>query len=188
MTLNNIQKIICIPLIIFISISVSHAEQGRKTPSRDGVITAGPYYNPASKSYYELVKVPEETQLTRWRHLKIHVRERIFKETRGQLATVKDLATHQFILRNFSAAHTFWIGLEYSCKTRQLKWVDDSYVTQSSFSAWAIKWHRVPKYGCTSVLHVSYTSNTPTKALLWQAVNSEKKYDYFLVEYPTGKE
>ena len=188
MTLNNIQKIICIPLIIFINISVSHAVEGRKTPSRDGVITAGPYYNPASKSYYELVRLPIATDLTRWRHIKEYVSEKVFKKTPGQLATVKDLATHQFIIRHFSAPQPFWIGLEYNCKSRKLKWVDDSYVTQSSFSAWAIKWHRVPKYGCPSVLHVSYTNNTPTKALRWQAVNSEKRYDFFLVEYPTGKE
>lgn len=185
---NNIKKIIFISLIIFMNLSLSYAEQGRRTPSRDGVLTAGPYYNPASKSYFELLKVPKITDLTRWRHLKIHAGEKFLKKTQGQLATVKNLATHQFIIRHFSAPQPFWIGLEYVCKTRQLKWVDDSYLTQASFSAWAIKWHRIPSYGCHNVLHVSYTRDTPTKASQWQAVNSEKRYDYFLVEYPTGKE
>lgn len=190
--LNNIQKITFISLIIFLNTSLSYAEEGRKTPSRDGILSAGPYYNPTSKSYFELVKAQINSGHARWRFIDVIAQKRIFKNTQGHLATIKDLATHQFILRHFYSPEPFWIGLRYFCDTRALKWVDGTDALQSKFSAWATKWARRDDITCSTqrikYMPISYTEKTPTKSLRWQATGPEKGYVYYLVEYSTGKE
>jgi hypothetical protein len=114
--------------------------------------------------------------------------KKLFKNTRGRLATIKDLATHQFILRNFSAKN-YWIGLQYFCGTRSLKWVDGSDGSQTNFSAWDIQWSNTDvRCGNKGYMPVHYTTATPTKALRWRASGPEKWYLYYLVEYPTGGE
>ncbi|MCF6216335.1 MAG: C-type lectin domain-containing protein [Emcibacter sp.] len=191
-TLIYIHKIICIPLIIFLGISLSHAEQGRKTPSRDGVLSAGPYYNPTSKSYFELVRMQSGSGHSRWRHVNSSAQKRFFKNVPGHLATVKNLATHQFILRHFVSPEPFWIGLRFFCGSGALQWVDGTDASQSKFSAWATKWARRDDITCSTqrieYMPVSYTTKTPTKSLKWQATGPEKGYVYYLVEYSTGKE
>lgn len=58
---------------------------------------------------------------------------RFFKNTKGRFAIVRDLATHQFIIQNFSARN-IWIGLQYFCRSKTLKWVDGSDAAESNFS------------------------------------------------------
>ncbi len=198
MALNNIQKIAGILIIVLLNASLSYAEEGRKTPSRDGVLSAGPYYNPASKSYFELVRMQTGSGHSRWRHVNASAQKRVFKNVQGHLATVKDLATHQFILRHFSSPEPFWIGLQYFCSTETLKWVDGTIITKAGFSVWARKWARTGarctyrEYMSLSekseyYMPVSYTTKTPINSLRWRATGPEKGYVYYLVEYPTGR-
>lgn len=191
MALNNIQKIAGILIIVLLNASLSYAEEGRKTPSRDGVLSAGPYYNPISKSYFELVRMQTGSGHARWRNVNASAQKRFFKNVQGHLATVKDLATHQFILRHFISPEPFWIGLQYFCNSGALKWVDGTDASQSKFSAWATKWARRNDITCSTqrieYMPISYTAKTPTKSLRWQATGPEKGYVYYLVEYPTGR-
>ncbi len=188
--MNTMKKtLICSLLLILSLTSPSLAEVGRKTPSLDGTTSAGPYYNPSTKSYFELFVMQKASGIKyNWAHAKELAENRFFKNTRGRLATVKDLATHQFILRNFSAKN-YWIGLQYFCGTRSLKWVDGSDGSQTNFSAWDVQWSNTHiRCGNKGYMPVHYTTATPTKALRWRASGPEKFYLNYLVEYPTGKE
>lgn len=175
--------------LVLLSTVLSFAEVGRKTPNRNGDISAGPYYNPASKSYFELFRMQNLPGMqARWWGAKILAEKSFFKNTQGRLAIVRDLATHQFILRNFTADN-YWIGLQYFCGTRTLKWVDGTDATQSKFSAWDIQWSNTHiRCGDMNYMPTHYTSSTLTKALRWRASGPNKAYRMYLVEYPTGKE
>lgn len=189
-TMNTIKKIlVCSLSLTMIQVSLSIAEIGRKTPSIDGTISAGPYYNPASKSYFELFRMQKTPDMQRrWWGAKILADKSYFKDTQGRLAIVGDLATHQFILRNFSARN-FWIGLQYFCSTRTLKWVDGTNAAQSKFSAWDTQWSNTEiRCGGGNYMAVHYTTDTSTKALRWRASGINKGYQIYLVEYPTGRE
>jgi len=104
--------LLCGLMFILGQASLSFAEVGRKTPSNDGFITAGPYYNPASKSYFEMVHVTDMVTRPDWENVQEEAQKRFFKNTQGRLATVKNLETHQFITKTFKAGN-FFIGLQY---------------------------------------------------------------------------
>ena len=192
-----IKKALCsniflIILSMMMSIMPSHAEIGRKTPSLDGSVSAGPYYNPASKSYFELFKLKPGQKASRWGQANELAQKHLFRTTQGRLAVIKDLATHQFILRNFKALN-FWIGLQYFCGTQTLKWVDEDTISETDFTAWAYQWARTDvRCGGHGYMPVSYTRNIKTNAsssaTRWQATGSNKGFVYYLVEYTTGKE
>ncbi len=186
----NIKRKIAVCLLLILSqTSFSVAEVRRKTPSIDGG-SAGPYYNPASKSYFELILMPNVYGTQRWRHAKANAQKKIFKNTQGRLAIIKNLATHQFILRNFKSKN-YWIGLQYFCNSKTLKWVDGSGVSGSDFTAWASKWFRLNDTCSSSrgYMPVSYSTNEWTNGITrWLATGPEKGFGMYLVEYPTGGE
>ncbi|VAV93170.1 hypothetical protein MNBD_ALPHA02-1257 [hydrothermal vent metagenome] len=188
--MNNSKAILIFSLLFSIFyIPLSSAEVGRRTPNLDGTISAGPYYNPASKSYFELVKMQKKPGMgTTWRTAKALVGKRFFKNTRGRLAIIKDINTHQFLLQNFSAKN-YWIGLQYFCNTQTLKWVDGTDATRSKFTVWDTDWSNT-NIRCANMdyMPVHYTTATGTKALRWRASGPNKGYRMYLVEYPTGKE
>lgn len=188
--MNKIKQIIFFSLSLLIAqILFSNADTGRKSPSDDGTMSAGPYYNPASKSYFELIKMQKMPGTeTRWSGAKILADKNYFKNTQGRLAIIKDLATHQFLLQKFSAKN-YWIGLQYFCGSKILKWVDGTDATQSKFSAWDSQWSNTNlRCGNMAYMPIHYTTATSTKALRWRASGPNKGYLMYLVEYPTGKE
>ncbi|MCF6196911.1 MAG: C-type lectin domain-containing protein [Emcibacter sp.] len=187
--MNNLKVILIFGLLFAVwNIPPSAAEVGRKTHNLDGTISAGPYYNPASKSYFELFRMQKKPgSQSRWFGAKALAEKQFFKGTRGRLAIIKDLDTHQFLLRNFSAKN-YWIGLQYFCNTQTLKWVDGTDATRSKFTAWDTDWANT-HIRCANMdyMPVHYTTATSTKALRWRASGPNKGYALFLVEYPTGK-
>ena len=186
--MNGIKNILaCSLLILLFNSPPSFAEIGRKTPSSDGSLSAGPYYNPASKSYFEMFKMRHVYGLGHWKDAKIFAGKKFLKNTQGRLAIIRGLATHQFILQHFSAQN-FWIGLQYFCGSRTLKWVDGTDATQSKFSAWDSEWSNTDiRCADMGYMPVHYTTATATKALRWRASGPHKAYLLYLVEYPTGK-
>ncbi|HEC00162.1 MAG TPA: C-type lectin domain-containing protein [Sphingomonadales bacterium] len=188
--MNNSKVTLIFSLLFTIFyIPLSAAETGRKTPSPDGTVSAGPYYNPASKSYFELFRMQKKPgRNAKWFEAKALAEKQYFKNTRGRLAIIKDLDTHQFLLRNFSAKN-YWIGLQYFCNTQTLKWVDGTDATRSQFTAWDTDWSNTYiRCGNMNYMPVHYTTATYTKALRWRASGPNKGYVIYLVEYPTGKE
>lgn len=183
------KKLIGSLFLILLSTVLSLAEVGRKTPNLEGTISAGPYYNPASKSYFELFRMQRLPGMqTRWWGAQLLAEEKIFNNTRGRLAIVRDLDTHQFILRNFLGKN-YWIGLQYFCNSRALKWVDGTDAAQSKFSAWDSQWSNTDiRCANMNYMPVHYTTATITQGLRWRASGPNKGYPMYLVEYPTGKE
>ena len=75
----------------------------RMTPSFDGGIAAGPYYNPASKSYYELRRLPiliarTEQYSRKWSAINKFSQSLYLGKTQGRLATISNADTHYFLL------------------------------------------------------------------------------------------
>jgi len=182
-----IKKMLCGGILLLILPTLlSHAEVGRKEPSLDGLMTAGPYYNPASKSYFEMIK---STDGGTWHKINIYAQERVFKNAQGHLAIIKNLETHQFILRNFKSPTEFWIGLQYLCPSKSLRWVDGTIISNADFTAWGHKWARTHiRCSGKGYMPVTYTRRTQTTPPRWQATGPSKGFVYYLVEYPTGKE
>ncbi len=58
-----------------------------------------PIYNPASKSYFQLLTLT--TQKKSWRFAHRAALSTTFKSVRGRLAVIDRPETHQFILQNF---------------------------------------------------------------------------------------
>lgn len=175
--------------LVILTTASSVAEVGRKTPSHYGAISAGPYYNPASKSYFELFKIQEIIKRSpTWEVAKELANKRYFKNAQGRLAIIRDLETHHFILRNFSSQN-YWIGLQYFCSSKKLTWVDGTDATPSKFSAWDSQWSNSSvRCGSKGYMPVHYTTQTITKSLNWRASGTSKGYYMYLVEYPTGEE
>jgi len=174
--------------LIIAAASPAQAEVGRKAPGLDGLTSAGPYYNPASKSYFELWYMHRKSGQNGWIHAKMKAERKIYKGVRGRLGTIKNLDTHQFLIRTFKADN-YWIGLQYFCASQSLKWVDGSDATKSNFSAWDSQWSNT-HIRCADMgyMPVHYTSDTATGTLRWRASGPRKAYNMYLVEYPTGKE
>lgn len=189
--MSTLKKLVIFSLLMVITLpTFVRAEVGRKTPSPDGTISAGPYYNPATKSYFELFKMLDRTSHTnRWVDAKIKAETKSFKGTQGRLAIVNNLATHQFFTRQFRGEF-IWIGLQYFCKTKSLIWVDGSnHDENTQFSVWDSQWAS-GNTRCADMGHmgVYYSSDNMNFSPRWRAVGPHIDLDMFLVEYPTGEE
>ena len=154
-----------------------------------------PIYNPASKSYFQLLTLT--TLRKQWRFAHGAALSRTFKGVRGRLAVIDRPETHQFILQNFELKFPMWIGLRYWCRFRMLEWNGLRPYSPSDpghFQAWHPQWTRGNK-GCVgksaegrdAVLGVYYQPIGKRNAR-WQAVGFAKFFGRFLVEYPTGEE
>lgn len=162
--------------------TLSVADTRLKTPTRDSLRTAGPYYNPASKSYFEYIKTLNPH--FNWRTANKEAQKLYYKDTQGRLATVSTPETHLFILNKFKITGPVWIGLRYFCQNKKLEWVDNKDDKNTNFTAWDSQWHR-SKIRCARSDYMPIYYKTNYK---WQASGPEKGFAHFIVEYPTGKE
>ena len=165
----------------------AHADKTRKSPGLNGAASAGPFYNPHSKSYFELFELPRSTY-TEWKNAKEAAEGKFYKSTQGRLAVIKDLQTHHFIMQKFHFLN-FWIGLRYFCNERSLVWIDGSVSKKSEFSAWDYQWSNT-NIRCEGVgyMPVHYTTDNNLKTPRWRASGPHKGYRWYLVEYPTGQQ
>lgn len=156
-----------------------------------------PMYDPASKSYFELVKVTSvmspglNIPSLPFDKAVPAAAGRAFKGTPGRLAIVRNVETHLFIMQNLRPSEETWIGLRYLCKTRELRWVNGVALKKGEFQAWHEKWDQSGNAGCvnqngeTDWMPVAYTP--AGKGFRWVAKGGKKIYVTFLVEYPTGQ-
>ena len=153
-----------------------------------------PIYNPASSSYFQLLKQTTEKQS--WRFAHSAALSRTFKGVRGRLAVIDRPETHQFILQNFDLSREVWIGLRYWCRFRMLEWNGlrpYSPGDPGRFHAWHPQWYRnTPSCSDWRSKELSYKpvyyQPLGERNARWQASGSAKFFGRFLVEYPTGKE
>ena len=100
-----------------------------------------PIYNPASKSYFQIVD-----KRSNWSMAYDAARTQTYKGVRGHLAIVDSVETHQFIAENFDFdGKAVWIGLRYFCSYHMLMWNNQraySPTDAGHFQAWHPQWHR----------------------------------------------
>lgn len=162
-----------------------------------GPVYDKPMYDPASKSYIELVHVRKaeapgsEIPSLNFEHALASAASRTYKGVRGRLAVVDNQATHEFILLNFRPDTYTWIGLRYFCKLHKLQWTNGESMSRSSFQAWHVSWDQSGNAGCVrnvgeaDWMPVAYTG--VSEGFRWVAKGAKKLYTALLVQYPTGK-
>lgn len=156
------------------------SENSRRLPSVDGIFSAGPYYNRSSMSYFELRRSNNIT----WEQASHAAENHIFKNTPGRLATIATTKTHSFLLTKFSFEEDTWLGLQFFCENSELKWTDGSSPISNNFSNWDTSIEK-QNYNCAHKKYVSgYIKN---HGVNWQIGNSDKRSNFYLVEYPTVK-
>lgn len=162
-----------------------------------GPVYEKPIYDPASKSYFELVHVRKAEAPSAaipaldFQHALASASSRTYKGVRGRLAVVDSRETHEFIMLNLRPDAETWIGLRYYCKLRKLKWSNGTFMSRNSFQAWHTSWDQSGNAGCVrnageaDWMPVAYTS--VAEGFRWVAKGAHKVYTALLVEYPTGK-
>ena len=154
-----------------------------------------PVYSSASSSYFEL---RDDKKNVLWSEAQEAAERLVYKGARGRLAIVKGAKVHQFLNRNFPLLEETWIGLRFWCKFKKLQWIDGKIHPRDGFNYWDPRWYRY--YGsnepgqqwCQSngsvrsgYMPVYYLPSE--KGYRWQAVDASKVFNFYLVEYPTGK-
>jgi hypothetical protein len=151
-----------------------------------------PVYNPATKSYFQMLKNTGGT----WPAAFDQARSLVFKGVLGRLAVIDSAETHEFVMRNFDVSDPMWIGLRYWCEFRMLEWVGLRPFSPSDpdrFRAWHPQWQRGEKVCAQNArgpgaYAVVYYQPVGGQSALWQVVSNGKGFERLLVEYPTGSE
>jgi hypothetical protein len=159
-----------------------------------------PVYNPATKSYFELVRVTQAQQEahkvgmtpeTSWDKAAKFAASRVYKNTKGRLAIVKDQDTHEFIMTNLRPNTYAFIGLRYFCKDRQLRWVNNEVHPANGFKAWAPNWDQGDNKICvgsnTGPWWMGVVYSSIGDGFRWVARGALKNWNLYIVEYPTGQ-
>lgn len=178
------KKIVMLALAVGVTFLPNAAltDTTRRSPSYNGLMTAGPYYDSSSKSYFELRRGSQ----INWKKANRVAQDLIYKGRQGRLAIIRNAKTHSFLIKNFTIKKSSFIGLRMFCKRRYLQWIDGSDPANDNFSAWSTTMHE--EYTCRAPLH----SNTneyraiylPTGSFNWQITGEMKAYSGYLVEYP----
>ena len=152
------------------------AQSHDRIPSEDGVLSAGPYYNPSSKSYFELRRKNNIT----WDQAALAVKMLKYKNISGRLATIANPSTHSFLVKKFTFSENTWLGLQLFCKDLTLKWSDGSSPHTNNFSNWNETIEKVT-YHCEKVDYISaYIKSNSYK---WKLGDTDKRSNFYLVEY-----
>ena len=165
-----------------------------------GPLYATPVYDPASKSYYELVLIETTRYSSRnspdvkWETAQELAQASTFKGVHGRLAVVKDIGVHNFLQTTFKPRWDSWIGLRYLCLSRRLEYVDGTFWKSGMFAAWDKAWDHSGMSNCggyswgpkiDQYMGVAYSP--PTLGFRWFAQGYPKQYYSYFVEFPTGK-
>ena len=161
-----------------------------------------PVYDPASKSYFEmvdgshgLVKGPVAHEGPNWLEAYELARQRVYKGVNGRLAIVSDIDTHEFLAKTFQPNTFVWIGLRYLCAKRLLQESTGKLIGRLSFAPWAANWRggnwiceidpATKRPAASDFMPVAYSPIS--QGFRWTGIGRHKRYYYFFVEYPTGK-
>lgn len=190
-------------LRVFVAILVAMGASSAPSFGQDAAELGGPVYDPASKSYFELVNVNGgekifsgiRTYAVGWETAKKLAEDRAYKGVHGHLAVIRTPETHFFLMKTFRTrdVDVAWIGLRYLCRTRQLEWVDGQIQAPTDFQAWDSTWdHAIPGAGCTGTDPREYpympvAEGMASYGFQWFAQGIAKQYSYYFVQYPTGK-
>ncbi len=168
-------------IVFYCGAHAAYADTNRRTPSEDGTFTAGPYYNSATKSYFELVRTESNT----WQQASMTAASHRFKGISGRLATINRPETHLFIVRNFIFPERTWIGLRFFCEDSDLVWSDGQSHKAAKFSNWNAM-TRLNGVDCTDRGYIATFINA--NAFDWSLNILDGRANLLLIEYPTGRQ
>lgn len=178
-------------VVLVAALSSSYLGSGRILAAAE--LGDPPIYNPASKSYFQLVR---NTGRSVWADAYKTALAQTYKGVRGRLAVVDSLETHQFISENFDLSRgAVWIGLRYWCDYRMLMWNDQrpySPADPGHFQAWHPQWIRggYENTSCASwwakdkAYMAVYYETFDGLGARWKAIGPQKGFGRILVEFP----
>jgi len=167
-----------IALLLF-SAQSGMTDRNVRSPSTDRTVTAGPYYNASTKSYFELFSFPEIT----WQEAELEAKNHIFKKTTGRLATINSYKTHKFLVDNFTFTQDTWVGLQFFCESSEAKWLDGTTPLSNHFENWE------PNLSASNdlcVLEEFLPIFIRNNSFIWEVSSLRKVSNFYLVEYRTG--
>lgn len=173
-----VRALFCICL--FSAGAKSLADTSRRSPSDDGTFTAGPYYNSATQSYFELVRNDSYT----WNEAEAEAANHSYKNTAGRLAVIDRPETHRFLVKNFIFLQDTWIGLRFFCEESTLLWPDGISHQGKAFSNWSISSEQ-RNLSCPQTGYLYTFING--RAFDWTLADWNGSAQYTLLEYPTGR-
>lgn len=158
-----------------------------------GETMAGPFYNEATKSYFALLDTYPESM--NWEESRVLAARRSFKNVRGRLAIIPDINTDRWLVNTFRKhmKRPAFIGLRYWCRQGKLQWVDGSIAANNGFARWHNPWYRstrdscpvLAEFGGNAFMAVHY--DVPDSGdIALRAAGPMKKFEAYLVEFPTG--
>ncbi|TNE60662.1 MAG: C-type lectin domain-containing protein [Alphaproteobacteria bacterium] len=145
--------------------------------------------DPTSGNYYQIFEFYGPRPYT-WRHARRMVRGYIYEGMEGQLASVKELSTHYFLLLQFPKMREMptWIGLSAQCnETAELTWQDGSSLADQSFRAWGADAQATISRYCRA--HKLSGDTIPIYykpdqfGVRWEAGNEGTDLQYMVVEF-----
>jgi hypothetical protein len=154
-----------------------------------GQLIGVPIYDQESKRYFALMHTSSGPNSGLWDQVAQAARNQSYRGARGRLAIVDSLEVHEFLLRSFRPSHYqyIWIGLRYRCRAKTLEWTDGRIFQRGEFQAWDKNWNQ-DVYVCSD--HNNPSEWAPvaySPQFRWIAKGRNKRYDWYFVEYPTGR-
>jgi hypothetical protein len=148
------------------------------------------HYNEHTGSYYQIFEFYGKPPHT-WAHARRMVKGYLLQGREGQLATIKSVDVHYFLVLNFLDMRTkpMWIGLYAECnETAELKWVDGSLLADQSFRGFGDGELRNISRTCRSrqssgaTLPIFYQPDE--FGVRWRAGRDNSNNQYMMVEFP----
>ncbi|NVJ69275.1 MAG: C-type lectin domain-containing protein [Alphaproteobacteria bacterium] len=130
-----------------------------------------------------------------WEHASRMVKGYIYEGREGQLATVKDVNTHYFLILNFPQMRTtsMWIGLTATCNEQaDIEWIDGARLLDQSFRGFADGVARKISRTCRdrkdsgAVFPIYYQPDE--FGVRWQVATPNQNLQYMMVEFPKPPE
>lgn len=184
--IRSILSASCAGAILFGAAAASSAPG----PSGRDKSLAGPIYNPATNSYFQLFEHPgaQTSHFYTWASANGRAATKVYKGKRGRLAVIRDPKDLEFVRANFSLPGATWIGLRFYCKYRKLLWSDGKMQGPKAQGMWHPKsWHRTAVRCASRGYMPIYLSGNDSAGIYWQASGPAKGFQTFLVEFPAPK-
>jgi hypothetical protein len=163
-------------------------------------LSSVPVYDPASKSYFDLLRITKaeerfserRTNEVTWHVAQWLAEHKQYKGVPGRLAIIRSADTYFFLLKTFRSELPTWIGLRYICGARELRWVDGKLQPRNGFEAWRKQWNgaipgaqcRPPGAGGPPYMPIVVTP--ASQGFRWYAQGIAKEYQQYFIEFPTG--
>ncbi|MCJ9430388.1 C-type lectin domain-containing protein [Kordiimonas marina] len=150
--------------------------------------------DPSTGNYYQIFQFYGPKPYT-WAHAKHMVHGYIYEGRVGQLASVKTLETHYFLLLQFPEMrkHKTWIGLSAQCNEQaDLEWLDGTKLEDTNFRAWAADAQRKISRTCRdhrlsgNIYPIYYMPDA--FGVRWEMGQSNTDIEYMVVEFPKSED